>query len=487
MGPLPISSHLRAGSRPEQPPTPLLYAFQRFRKTKFMDWWVRGYNAYKQYDPTHPHAVDPFSGFYSCDSINAVDGARLAETADIISMHSPSPSELFRYLYSIGRYAPQKTLGNLEYYPNAPECWSGPTEAVSAAAVQRNLWHGVALGLRVFQFYGQQDTFVSWPSQTQSSYNNLADFEADYSILRPCAGTVPLMHAKLNSLRPAWFNAQVESPQVGIYQPSSATNHPDSARLISEAALAFEQMCENEDVPHATVLEEAILAGHDDFAHYNAICLPNAVVLPDPVSKQLVRFVQDGGLLVAAGPFGLWDVNVRKNEAALRTLGLSTAGAPLQNVRVGKGRVLMATDPLLQPPTISYWLSGWGPALCGQMIEKEAAIARQEPQRVNTREVIREHMLASTSRTAVTNHVDVKVIVRDSQNGRTRYVVAYNRNSTRAVQTRITINGNWPEIADLGIAGGYSITAKHTSEGVAFPICLAPGEGTVIQLRQRSP
>ena len=449
-----------------------------------MDWWVHGYQTYKQYDPTHPHAVDPSMLPYGCDNYGAVDCTRLAETADIISLHGVSPPTLFRYAYSIGRYAPRKTLANLEYYWNGPECWSGPTEAVSAAAGQRNLWQGAALGLRVFQIYGQQDTFVSWPSRDQSSYNNLADFETDYSILRPCAGVVPLMRAKLNAFRPVWFNTQVEAPQVGIYQPSAAANHPDSARLVYEAARTFEELCEDENLPYAAVFEEAVLASKDDFARYKAICLPNAVALPKQVSQQLVRFVQQGGLLIAAGPFGLWDVNVRKDETALQALGLSTAGAPLQDASVGKGRVILIADPLLKPPTIMYWLTGWGPDFNGKMIEKETALAQHELQRSRARATIRAALLAKISRAATANHADLKVIVREDKGGCTRYVVVYNRNSYQAVQTTLTVGGDWKEIVDLGIAGGWPVSGTHTSKGTIFPVMLGPGEGTILQFRQ---
>ena len=158
---------------------------------------------------------------YGCDNYGAVDCTRLAETADIISLHGVSPQTLFRYTYSIGRYGPHKTFANLEYYWNAPEGWSGPTEAVSAAAGERNLWQGVALGLRVFQFYGQNDTFVSFPSRDQSSYNNLADFETDYSVLLPWRGR-RAAHAR---------QAQRRSGRFGLMRRSNrrkwaSTSHP---------------------------------------------------------------------------------------------------------------------------------------------------------------------------------------------------------------------------------------------------------------------
>ena len=161
--------------------------------------------------------------------------------------------------------------------------------------------------------------------------------------------------------------------------------------------------------------------------------------------------------------------------------------APLQDAPVGKGRVLMTTDPLLQPPTIMYWLSGWGPDLSGKMIEKEAALAQHQRQRARTLATIRDALLAGTIRTAATNHADVKVIVREGKNDRTRYVVVYNQNRNRAAKTTLAVRGKWKQIVDLGIAGGWPVNAMHTSQGVVFPIVLGPGEGTVIQLTQTSP
>lgn len=457
-----IQAPPRPSDQPNQSPSPLVYAFEAYRKDRFMNWWRHCYEAFKKADPTHPVATDPCAPGYNSNVSSAVDYYRLPEGGDIVSLHwGDTPAWMFWYLYSIGRLT-AKPLGVLEYVWNGPECWGAPTDEVAAAAGQRNLWEGTALGVRMYNFYGHNDTYVSWPSTDQSSYNNLMDFETDYSLFRPCAGVVPLMHSKVNALRQIWFGTKIVAPQVAIYQPSTALNHPASGALVSEAAVAFEDLLYQHNLPHATLFEEAVLEGKDGFSNYRAVCLPCAVVLPKSVSNRLVAWVKGGGLLISAGPFGVWDTNVREDESAMRALlgdrlprssgsdeWTFRGGAPFVSTGAGKGHVLLTPDVHLR--------------------QNDAAL-----------EAIREEMLARIVRPVTCDSPNLAMIVREGRDG-ARYITVYNRRSDRGATGTLWVRGEWKRAVDLGIAGGWPLRPREEKGGVLLPVVFGPGEGTVIR------
>ena len=449
--------------KPDQRPSPLGYAFEAFRKDRFMGWWRHCYEAFRRADPTHPVATDPCAAGYDATIAAAVDYSRLADCGDIVSLHwGDTQPWLFSYLHSIGRLTP-KPLGILEYVWNGPECWGAPTDDVAAAAGQRNLWNGTALGVRLYNFYGHNDTYVGWPSPDQSCYNNLMDFETDYTLFRPCAGVVPLMHAKLNALHEVWFDTRVAAPEVGIYQPALTVNHPASGQSVAEASTAFERLLCRASIGHATVFERALLKGKDDFSRYGVICLPYAVVLPPAVSDKLVAWVRAGGTLISAGPFAAWNANCRDDGRAMRALlgakmpRKTDAGkwtlpgsVPFVTVTAGKGRVMLVADPALDRDK--------------QMLS-----------------ILDDVLRSNGSRMVTTNCPDLAFVVREGK-GNVRYLVVWNQSSAHEARGTLGLPAHWQKATDLGIAGGCPVPLKGGGRTVRMPVCLGAGEGTVIRL-----
>jgi hypothetical protein len=444
-------------------PTPLWHEFELWRKDRCMGWWADCYRLLKKVDPTHPVGTGPCTPVFNVCPRPALDFERLAETGDIVSIHDGyAGPQCDRYMYSIWRYARGKTLGSLEYVWNGPECWSNAQEPVVFAAGERNLWRGAGLGLRVWNFYGQNDTYVGWPSETQSSYNNLADFSTNYSLLRPCAGVVPLMHAKMNGMKEAFFGAKPVEPKIGILEPMTTLNAYKAADRVRVAVWAMTKALEAGNYHHAVVFERELAAGRDRLGNYKVLLLPYGVALPEWLGREMVQWVRGGGVLIAAGRFGQYTAYGKDDGAAWGAI-MGTAevvekdgkaafadGNAVKDVRVERGRAIVMAD----------WRGLEDEAHQATM---RAAIDRAAP------------------REAWCEKADLGLIVREGKGG-VRYVVALNRSADRAVEDVVRLTWAAKRAVDMGVATGAAVPLRKNGAGVSFRLRLEPGEGTVVKV-----
>ncbi|MBI2298985.1 MAG: beta-galactosidase [Armatimonadetes bacterium] len=435
---------------PERKPartSPLWYEFQRFRQDLFMDWWAACYRELRAADPDHPVAIDTCVGYLGTSIASAVDWWRAAsEAADILSHHDGRAGSEADYLvYSYGRYHPAKALGQLEYVWNGPECWGDPEEAVSFAAGERNLWRGTALNERIYGMYGQNDTYVPWPSRTQASYNNLSDFETDYSLLRPCAGVIPLLHRKLNALPQAFIESRIAEPRVGVLVPAEAMLAGLPEGTVDAAAGAVHGLLYDARVHHAFVPEQAIAAGAERLDALKVMVLPAAQVLPEAVQAKLRAWVKSGGLLVAVGPFAVMDRYGRADGRWLKALALDGATQPMTRATDGKGSILLlAGHEALRRPEVRA--------------EVSAALARAAPPWCRS------------------DGARLGWVLREQ--GKVRYLVVFNRSARTPATETLTFAARVARVRDLTAAGGPTVATRVTQ----VTLHLEPGEGTVLQM-----
>jgi hypothetical protein len=444
-----------------RPARALDFEFEAWRQRRFMDWWAEGYQRLKTGDPTHSVAADSNVPIFNADVASGVDYWRLPDAGDIISIHSGLSDEFTeRYLYSIRRYRPEKTAGSLEYIWNAPECWKNPSDRVAFAAGERNLWRSAALGMRIWNIYGQNDTYVPRGSAAQSAYNNLADFVTDYSILRPCAGVIPLLRAKIRGMRDVFDFSEVEQPRIGLIQPSSAALSSTWAPRIDAAARAADAVLSPGNRHYAVVFEQAIADRRESLTEFRVLILPFAIALPRDVATRLLAWMKAGGHLWAVGPAGevttYGEVDGWLNAAAGLTARPADSESSPRCVSVGEGSycAINGTDSFTSDTVRTKFL---------------AELDRIAPQ------------------TARADSEDLGLITRVRGDG-TKFLVAYNRDSSHAVSANIATRELFARVTDLGMPTGAKVPiTPRDSGGVDFSVELEPGAGTVFELAPLPP
>ncbi len=431
--------------------SPLWYEFQRFRCDLFMDWWAECYRALKQADPNHLIAIDTCVGFLGGGLGPSVDWWRAAkESADILSHHDGRAGSEADYLvYSYGRYHPEKALGQLEYVWNGPECWSDPPDEVVYAAGERNLWRGAALNLRIYGMYGHNDTYVGMPSRTQSSFNNLSDFETDYTLFRPCAGVIPLLHRKLNALPQAFIESRIREPQVALLQPSESLIAVLPEGTVEGAVGEAHAWLYDERVHHAFVPEEAVAEGVEKLDAFRAIILPQAHVLPAAVQARLQDWVRKGGLLIAVGPFAIHDRYGRPDGAWMGRLFPSADQADVRRATDGKGEVILLAgqEALRRPPVRG---------------ELTAAMARVAPPLVRS------------------DGNRIGWVVRELRG--TTYLVCFNRDPRSAAEETLSLPASVKQVRDLTAPGQPQAPLERGGGATQVRLKLEAGEGTVLAM-----
>jgi len=207
--------------------TPLTYEFEVFRKKNYHDFLQEAYETIKAADPDTPVEVDSYVPWFNGPIYAANDNYRLfRDCGDLLSLHRTyhglDPSFLDVYSSSLARYAPGKTQSNAEWYANMFSRDSS-NEEYALAAQERNMWRAAAFGTRVISILGQTDFAGLGAHSKPMVWNNMCVSDVDFSLLRRSGAMTPVMKARLNAVKEAWFGTtRVVDPKIAVLQPTAS-------------------------------------------------------------------------------------------------------------------------------------------------------------------------------------------------------------------------------------------------------------------------
>jgi len=453
---------------------PLYYEFNRFLKDSYADYLAWCYRLLKAADPNHPISLSPSYGLLDGYLCGGRDSFRWAtDCCDIYGNESQSSlDEVFNW--SIQR-ALNRPTGIFECIWNGPENWSNPPEEVVRAAARRNLWRMVAWGRTVLSLFGAQDTYGG------SSYNNMLVFESGYHLLRRSAGIIGPLKRKLRSMEDVWLGAPVVEPQIAMLKPSVSQicawpsgSHEDAVTRVTSN---LHNLLYKRNYHYAFVPEEYVLSGQDRLERYRVLILPYATHFPPGLTEKIVPWVKAGGTLISAGiaggftPYGVkdgalmkeffgdlsyqiwgdlyWKLNIAKLLPEVQDVGPTTAETFL--TRHGQGQVLLAARANDLRP------GGSAAGLFYQLLDQAAP------------------------RAAWVEGAEIEMVLR--QDNKALHMILINPSSRETAEATIHLARFYTKAVDRGIEGGFPVPLRADNSGQAFDIWLAPGEGTVIDLR----
>ncbi|MBM4051037.1 MAG: hypothetical protein FJ279_38560, partial [Planctomycetes bacterium] len=180
-------------------PHPLGYEFQSWREDRHVAWLKLIYDAFKKADPAKPVLAD-HSGV-----LRSVDGSRLFDTCDILSVHMRSPHFMLAsiYTYSMNRFA-RKQLGQYE-------CFWGCQEDLPRIAEEKAQRCAMMKYLYRLTIWGRH-LQIWWYAYTSADYllsynGNWFNPVYDLTTLRYCAAALPVGKAKVKRLEDVFLNS----------------------------------------------------------------------------------------------------------------------------------------------------------------------------------------------------------------------------------------------------------------------------------------
>ncbi|MBM4081268.1 MAG: hypothetical protein FJ278_16310, partial [Planctomycetes bacterium] len=447
-------------------PHPLGYEFQSWREDRHVAWLKLIYDAFKKADPAKPVLAD-HSGV-----LRSVDGSRLFDTCDILSVHMRSPHFMLAsiYTYSMNRFA-RKQLGQYE-------CFWGCQEDLPRIAEEKAQRCAMMKYLYRLTIWGRH-LQIWWYAYTSADYllsynGNWFNPVYDLTTLRYCAAALPVGKAKVKRLEDVFLNSSIAPSRVVMIQPNTSMLYQRYAQGESflEMLELHELLFARNDL-YELIPETYFGDGRAKLDDFDVVILPYALYLPDRLSEQLRGWVEKGGLLIATGPFGLYDksgfdkrdlwaaafgsdVPTRLTDAKQTDWQWSVEGksGDLLEAPLGKGKV-MATLRSLRNRDF-----------------KDKAASR-----------LVEALEAKARRAARCASNDFEMTVHEARGG-ARYLCVLNRNVDKAVADTVTLSGEFKRGLDLDAPGGFPLAFKAANGETSFTLCLEPAEFTLIALEK---
>ena len=478
------SPFFRAYPTDRKDTSPLFYEWELHRRAFFAEWLQHCRDALKDGGCKQPLTVDIWAPSLSTID-NAVEHYAIASVGDIVCSHDNTVSDSRAILLeSIQHYFPKTLTGNSEYYWNGSDAQFSRAESVSTACARRNLWRDIAHGSSFFHVFTWTET-QPYPGYVPASNYNMADYNTDYSLIRPAAGELQLQHAKLDALSEVFLRTQPALRVVAVYWPTASTinampvdvvtrNWEDEYRGIIPS---MHSMLFDRGYAYRYVFEQAILDGKEDLSDITVLVLPYAAWLPAAVGDRLTAWVEAGGTLIAAGPIGAETVYGFEDGRAMRKLFGNDfrmvhvtdteweiaspayhAGSEVVAGEHGKGRVVMA-------------VSGFG------LFHGDG---NRRFWRALDENVVRDAW-CTTQHAGKLDEPSVDLAMRLTEQG-DRILIVTNLDVRFPARITVGLKGHFNELVDLGVPGSIRITPCVKGANTYVDLRLEAGEGTALRL-----
>ncbi|NUQ01061.1 MAG: beta-galactosidase [Armatimonadetes bacterium] len=442
---------------------PLTAEWEAWREDSYYDWCKLIYQAWKEADPNKP----VMSGHNML--LRPFNGARLYETCDTVSWHSGGGDFMpgTAYVHSLSRYNGHRPLAQYENFWGIQE----DHDRMSEELPKRHAAVKYLFRLTAWDRFLQ----VWWYSYTSAPYLTVYDgnyFDPSYALttLRYRSAALPVYFDKFRRLQRTLLDSKVVPSRICLLAPSASNrnNWPYDASQKEGRDLFWALFERNHLVEYLP--EEYLLDGRARLSDFDAVILPYALYLAEPLQEQLAAWLRGGGrLLLAAGPAGLYDELGLDSGKILREVfgnpTLTAMEAPtgrwqwraepaggdgIVRARVGTSEAILLTEPAAD-------LKSRG-ALPGLL----AAIEQAAPRPVRDR------------------RDQLELVFREA--GATRYLLALNPSLDEPAETVVEVRGRYAQATDLDYPEGISVPVRCEDEWTRFPLSLAPGEATILRL-----
>ena len=441
------------------------YHFQTWRFQRHNEWLKFVYDEMKSAAPekmvfsSHNHFLESMHEVF--------------ETADIVGFHTQYRRSSFAavYMHGLNRFY-NKQLGQWELQQGAQ---LGMNRRYDERA------HKKSIEQHVFRM-ASWDVFVQgwWYSHTLEDYmlrynGNWFNPIYDLTTLRYSAGAVPVAKNKLEAVQDALLNSAIPRSKIAVIDPPTTRlfqpfEHPES-RVIAEMIEAHELLYEINQ--HYDVIpEEFFINNRARLNDYKVLILPYMSYFPDQLSDKLRIWVENGGLLIGLGPFGMFDKYGYADGSLWTTL---FNGPPPQKVQ-----------GFSWSPKDWSWNQADNPSNVveanygtGRVISTLSTLRRLETKEDSTT-ALRDAIASKTSPLAHSPKNKFDLVVRRKKDG-TAYVCVLNRDLDEHVTDTVYVQGQYGEAKDVILH--FPVPIQASKGASSFKITLGPGDFTVIELQ----
>jgi len=452
----------------------ITYEFERWRRIDYVRLMATMRQSLREGAPNVPVMPDP-SWF-----LKEGNGYLMYKenTCDIMGFHANPESEdpMWVYLDTMNR-AFGKITGYLENYYGMRSRAHLSDERLAKRDIRKFFFKLFLRDVRVSAWWLGYHTS---PTAYLTSYNgNVFGLNYDQTIYRWSATSLPVMFRRGRSIEKALLESRQEIPKTAIIQPCASVFNLASLNREGNWSDALSLMLDlhNEllgpgNVPHDYLPEEMVLDGNGSLDNYTALFLPYAPYMSDAFSRRLKEWVQNGGTLIAFGPFSLkneFGLDLESGDSIYRTLfpKYKKVGAGDWDYSVD------GTDRIARPvETRSF---GKGQVVC---LNRMLDVLLQD---VSLTSLLTEIVKDACERTAQSPHSDLGILVREGTEGE-KYLGLCNRNVEDPIETTVIVAGKYENPMDILVPGWFPVPSNINGRKTILTIRLEPGDWTLVRL-----
>lgn len=449
-------------------------------------------------------------------------------TIDTYSLVANSPWDTFsagdsdtrtvRYQYSLNRYNP-RPIWMYEPYVYTP--WGAPEgkgyriEETSRRMLTANLWTWFFWGHQGIPFFNSRQPDMVGGIRSDGSDYRLADIvmgpaqglRTTNPVLRLAAGCTAPLKATYESLLPVLHSAPVVPARIGLLESATTHKVPYPASGTFQDVGQLQGRLGSEGRHFWFVPEGALIDGKEPLSEYRLIIAAYATHLRPEARQALLNWVRQGGTLIGSGPTGLFD-HLGRTEGGIPEVVFGMKGVEYGAGITEDSKVASASGSMAGREGMAlfsnkdfYWrLPATGLAQGTRIL---AALGDGSPLVVEAdygkgKVILTASTIGSLADVywpmvrAELSHVQpvpeasssvggLMLQVRESRDG-VRYLSAVNRNVSAAVESVITVAGEYERPRDLTVGGGWVIPSQASGGVTRFTLWLEPGMGSLIEL-----
>lgn len=197
--------------------------------------------------------------------------------------------------------------------------------------------------LKYFWKFAQWGTksICIWRPYPTPVLHSIGPAETNFTIINENWAALPVMKSFVREFGRV-LDGEVIRPKAGILQ----LEQQGHVSWYMPGVQTMNLFWQNQYVDFAYVFEQALLDGKDKLSNYSILAVPSSLFVSDQMQKDLLEWVNQGGVLVTFGPLGLYNEYVRPSQ-----LLMNAVFGPADYHLVGAGLNLSNHD--------GYWLAQW--------------------------------------------------------------------------------------------------------------------------------
>ncbi|MFH1904612.1 MAG: beta-galactosidase [bacterium] len=455
--------------------SPIIYEFECFHRDAHLDYFSLLYKIIKANDPSKPVMTD------DSYTMREMGGYEIfsRDITDIISFHSnPQDQEMMRvYCNSLNRYFP-KIIGIAENQ------WGRDTR--QHLGNDKSARHEAAKYIYRLTLWGGkiQDWWGSFTSAKYLTVYNGNFFHPLYDLttMRYCSAAIPVMIQKMRHIEKFILDSEVIEPKIAVLQPTTTVIDFFALGIPSIENISINMMIECNQLLFRPknynfdyIPEELILDGKEDLKRFNVILLPYAIYFPDGLESKLKRWVENGGVLISSGPFGLYNRFGFYNEKNL-------FGTVFPGMKIDEKKQDTDWKWMIQEEKLNDGLQ-----LVQRKFGKGKIIFMNRP--IN--EFLRNEEITASLYNIIDKAIGGRLVyckndkfdlLVKTDKQKNKYVCICNRDVEHEQEGAIFVKGQYNNLQDIVIPGGFPVPSKKFNEKYTqFNVRLQPGEFTIIK------